>query len=704
MKVIYHSAFVTCELTRDCTFNTIPCKSYLQILPDKNDQEYNIILDGAVIENDLSHIDCNSYSELVIFYPDKKYTYSIHPIYQPLPAQDCQVYKQFSLEYNQKPGNEIESIETGYLRMYAVDQCSEVKDWSSLFMLLDDSFFALKSISDNPKSHLKATNEVRPIETVKRIGYESIPYLASHSEDWLARTASGLKPARLFSRVEDDDYQIYENRVVKTLIDKIIDLLRKIEKELKDQYEKMDGIININVDSFGFDASFQRCLSELLVSDETADEARRSQVFQLVTDLHEHSLRLLKKYRTLRATKLYRYLRRSKPVSNPLNETNILLMDKLYKQAFSVWNAVHKETLSKIIDFSQYTDFIHAYDDYLLFCKTLCGYAAHSLEFDITDDGRYFRYSDDIELKIDEMASGYVQVDLLNKSRSSMPVYSRNEIPLSVGEQDGSFFFDGKTLFWDSNVTEQEVKQFCAKLQITRQTGSSRASADEKKAISNQQRLEENSANELRKRIYNATNKRCRIRIAIVPAMFEMESGDTPENFTAALREKASYIIENCQADKVIFALPKCEKYEKEIINYAPNIDDNTLILLLNMLDINSYRRIQKVLLSQILSFNEEKCPCCGGKARKQDGRFICDSCGKLILTKTTCTNPECRHDFSFLSYDTTVETIDKMKDAEQNGGFYKHDSLYQYKNVVTMQIDGNKVRALCPYCQHPLA
>ena len=79
------------------------------------------------------------------------------------------------------------------------------------------------------KSHLKAVNEVRPIETVKRIGYESIPYLAAHSEDWLARTASGLKPARLFSRVEDDEFQIYENRVTKTLIDLILSFLRKKE-------------------------------------------------------------------------------------------------------------------------------------------------------------------------------------------------------------------------------------------------------------------------------------------------------------------------------------------------------------------------------------------------------------------------------------------------------------------------------------------
>ena len=129
--------------------------------------------------------------------------------------------------------------------MYAVDQSTEVTDWTGTFNQIEEALKDFKAICEKPKSHLKAVNEVRPIDTVKRVGYESIPYLASHSEDWLARTASGLKPARLFSRVEDDDYQIYENRVVKTLVDLIIQFLRKKEKGLKDQCEQLhDGSNN----------------------------------------------------------------------------------------------------------------------------------------------------------------------------------------------------------------------------------------------------------------------------------------------------------------------------------------------------------------------------------------------------------------------------------------------------------------------------
>lgn len=59
----------------------------------------------------------------------------------------------------------------------------------------------------------------------------------------------------MFSRVEDDEFQIYENRVVKTLTDLILGFLRRTEKQLRDQRDQLRGIMNSGVQtgSFGFD-------------------------------------------------------------------------------------------------------------------------------------------------------------------------------------------------------------------------------------------------------------------------------------------------------------------------------------------------------------------------------------------------------------------------------------------------------------------
>ena len=276
MKVYYHSALNETELTPGGVLRTVPCKAVLKLHKEKNESPCELVYNGTIINPDTTEIECNEEAELVVRQDGERYVYSVRPSIQLLTTKNARTYEQFSYEYRDMEFDEIDSIQLGALKLYAVDQSTEVRDFSEVFGQINDAFNAFKSICEKPKSHLKAVNEVRPIETVKRIGYESIPYLAAHSEDWLARTASGLKPARLFSRVEDDEYQIYENRVVKTLIDLILSFLRKTEKQLRDQRDQLRGIMNSSVQtgSFGFDVSFQKAVSELMSSDDKGDEYR----------------------------------------------------------------------------------------------------------------------------------------------------------------------------------------------------------------------------------------------------------------------------------------------------------------------------------------------------------------------------------------------------------------------------------------------
>lgn len=265
MNVYYHSALNETELTPGGVLRTVPCKAVLKLHREKTESPCELVYNGTIINPDTTEIECNEEAELVIRQDGERYIYSVRPSIQLLTTKNARAYEQFSYEYRDMEFDEISSIQLGALKLYAVDQSTEVRDFSELFGQINDAFNAFKSICEKPKSHLKAVNEVRPIETVKRIGYESIPYLAAHSEDWLARTASGLKPARLFSRVEDDEYQIYENRVVKTLIDLILSFLRKTEKQLRDQRDQLRGIMNSSVQtgSFGFDVSFQKAVSDV---------------------------------------------------------------------------------------------------------------------------------------------------------------------------------------------------------------------------------------------------------------------------------------------------------------------------------------------------------------------------------------------------------------------------------------------------------
>ena len=514
--------------------------------------------------------------------------------------------------------------------------------------------------------------------------------MAAHSEDWLARTASGLKPARLFSRVEDDEFQIYENRVVKTLIDLILGFLRRTEKQLRDQRDQLRGIMNSSVQtgSFGFDVSFQKAVAELMSSDKKGDEYR-SKSLELVEKLQEWSYRLLKKYRSLRQTRLYRYLRKSKPVQNPLNETNILVMDKQYSVIFKLWKTVHHVVAPKTVDDEVQISFDDVFDDYLLYCSTLCGYAAHVLNFELEEDGRYIREADNIEIEVDRQEE-YIRVVLADKERHSVEILSGVEVPIQSGSvypDYSGFRYDGRFLSWPNDVSEDSIDEFCGLFKTKESRG--KEQNEEKRKYSALKSLITQ-----KHRSYPAPG---RTSFIIVPAVVELGM-ENRSSFREAVDAEVDDIVKKYPGEEIIVSLPLCNENEQKITEYAKEQGQSVSVLPLTMFDINSFRRIQNILYRHILKLEKGGCLNCGGAVRRHDNYRICDACNQLTLTKTICPNPKCKHEYFYLNYDVAEDTIDKMQEVRQEN-FFQWDSLYQYKDIVNMRLDGGKIRTICPCC-----
>jgi hypothetical protein len=697
MKVFYHSVIKHTELIPGEVLHVVPCKAFLEILDVDDDASYNLLYNRELLDPGIKRIECSGNAELIVKFSGYQQVYYVRPCVQPLSIKYAKAYEQFAYEYKNIKQNEIISIQNGELKLYAIDQSAEVQDWTDVFNQIRDALNSFKVICEKPKSHLKAVNEVRPIETVKRIGYESIPYLAAHSEDWLARTASGLKPARLFSRVEDDEFQIYENRVVKTLLDLVIRFLRKTEKQLRDQRDQLRGIINsaVQIGSFGFDKSFQKAVYELMSSD-TKDNEYRSKSLDLVEELQRQAFDLLKRYRALRQTRLYRYLKKSKPVTNPLNETNILVLDKYYSVIFKLWKTIHRIVAPAIIEEKCESTFADTYDAYQKFCATLCGYAAHILEFepDPKQKGRYFRFSDNIEMLINAFnTSDYnaIHVVLKDKEPRSVDVPQNIDIPITPGPpKRGSreFTYDGFSLSWPNDITNDEIDAFCSIFKKSRSYGKERI--EESRKFKN---LKSWIVDQQRK-----FDEPKQTGFLLIASPIELDE-ENRSAFKNEMEIVAQGILDKKSNEQVIVALPLCNESEQKITTYAKEDGQPVSLLPLTMFDINSFRRIQNVLYRHILMLKKEgKCPNCGGTMQKNENQFICNNCNQLTVTKTICPKPECRHEYLYMSYNVSQATLEGMRKVEPEN-FYQWDSLYQYKDIVNMTVSSGKIRTVCPRC-----
>lgn len=79
---------------------------------------------------------------------------------------------------------------------------------------------------------------------------------------------------------------------------------------------------------------------------------------------------------------------------------------------------------------------------------------------------------------------------------------------------------------------------------------------------------------------------------------------------------------------------------------------------------------------------------------------MVCDNCNQLTIIKTQFPNPECKHEYVYLSYYVSNDTLEKMRSVDPDN-FYQMDSLYQYKDIVSMSVETRKIRTVCPFCKN---
>jgi len=202
-----------------------------------------------------------------------------------------------------------------------------------------DGFPSLVSICVRPRLHLHIEEAVRPIALVRRSGPAAIRHLACHSEHWEARTVSGLRPARLLAHVVEDDWQLYENRFVLTLLRRLRKYLRSAWQDIDSRYQQASGSIDLfSISDFALQRH-PRALSYLL------PDVRKDQIedsWLVLRELHDKVVTLFKGYQFCRKSKFYQRLQKCLDVQAPILNTNILVMDRRYRRARQLWDVIQK--------------------------------------------------------------------------------------------------------------------------------------------------------------------------------------------------------------------------------------------------------------------------------------------------------------------------------------------------------------------------
>lgn len=93
---------------------------------------------------------------------------------------------------------------------------------------------SMKRIFSKPIIHLIDVEEIVSVEAVKKISPRTITYASTHSELWDDITEDGIKPLKLLTENNKDNYAIYENLVFVKAVDYALNFARRYSRILKD--------------------------------------------------------------------------------------------------------------------------------------------------------------------------------------------------------------------------------------------------------------------------------------------------------------------------------------------------------------------------------------------------------------------------------------------------------------------------------------
>jgi hypothetical protein len=223
----------------------------------------------------------------------------------------------------------------------------------------------LLATAQRPHSRLEATVEHMPVARARRVPPRSIEYLAAHSEDWQRRTPGGLVPRKVLARRLDERLDVYENRVVARLTEKVIDYLQRREAALLQLGAFFRDIADFHKLLGGGHQLVQRLsgLWDAKLTAAASDERPEALAAQLEG--------VRRRVSAILGSDLYRAVPRLADVGGTLLTTNVLASDQDYRRLPPLWDGLISASDEQIDDEEWYRREQARCENFELYCRLL---------------------------------------------------------------------------------------------------------------------------------------------------------------------------------------------------------------------------------------------------------------------------------------------------------------------------------------------
>lgn len=209
-------------------------------------------------------------------------------------------------------------------------------DWVVAF---EEALPYIQKAIDEQRRFIKQVDNVVRIEKAKKITTDSVKHLAQHT-NFIAKVENDMvTPNNILTVEREESFEIYENRVLFTLINNALRFVNDKYKNLKqaptDSYNeiKMKRKLTLNEQVVEFDINY--------VNESHETRAEELDVVDLNTlSDFDRVRRIRQTLRDFLSTQLMQALSKTTPVRPPLQQTNLLKKNPNFKKAVELWNFI----------------------------------------------------------------------------------------------------------------------------------------------------------------------------------------------------------------------------------------------------------------------------------------------------------------------------------------------------------------------------
>lgn len=220
---------------------------------------------------------------------------------------------------------------------------SEAKSFDDTWIKTVESYFpSLDKITREPKSILRYDEDIVAVERAKKTSAKSVRHLASHTENIRDIDENNyVTPKKVLIEIPEQEFAIYENRFIKTLINRLYLFVKNRYEIIKNNVESFQKDRLSGTANFDFNDTKVELSVDLTITKDLDDKKINEHNYDLLARTEKLNYLIT----GLKNSQFMKLLKNAPAVHPPIMKTNIIMKNPEFRNAYNLWIFLDKYSI-----------------------------------------------------------------------------------------------------------------------------------------------------------------------------------------------------------------------------------------------------------------------------------------------------------------------------------------------------------------------